>query len=775
MKHDSRRRFARSPVRRAHLAMLVLPALAACDWERTTEPVIEIESPAQGGFVGISTDECRLISVSGRIRNIEDIEDYAYFVQGKRLESYEIVATGLPGVWTFETTVVLAPNTEETGIVENSDETWQSQDFARRYPRFPWSVSANQSWARRVRPIVAEIVNRDDVGNLSSFVDRDLHTAIDLRRSNCQSWAGEWDTRPSAGNLSVQLAPAGIVALSPLVEAAIPHPDVPAPQAHIDAMIGSGLVGPSGADGCIDWPAVPNPPAAWNTAQNALVAAAIAANTAAVSAGLPRPYPDADSDESWVVCATGFSSEFLSIGWQDPSELLLDPTVDPLAARWAHSDVPFELRASPLNLTVSFSPRLMPDGTLLMSAPLTMDPCVLEGDALVRAEDTVTIAASMQLESLAVTAPGGTQTSARTTLVGVNDICAIGEFRVISEQMAADAHTQVARVYQSALDMGRPQGHLARAVRDTFEQAIPGRIIDETDVLVQTRPIPTFVPGNPEVCEERETGLFLDFDVTARTAPGIFAPLWPGWLHFGDALEDERDDVLGTGYAHNPTTCLPEIVSREVVLREPVYRITTFMTTSPLNQILAALSGESLRSTLRSGTNPEVAGMAEALGLPRSVRGQLEIRFEPTLPSFVGPEWHPQLGHWTIVVTDTTRPGTPLIEAVADLWQVESLEAMGLGVGRVDNHISFGPLDDARFTPQILAIGGSERPNGGQLTNAFADYLRDRFAEHLALAARHQGFAEWPEAIAGGIYTDVNDDPGRWQDNRVLLPVHFIH
>ncbi|MFZ9888209.1 MAG: hypothetical protein ACO3JL_11975, partial [Myxococcota bacterium] len=432
-------------------------------------PSVRIDSPAQGQFVGTSRAECFELDVSGYLYNVERKEDFELYVQGKRVRNVEIRPTSTAGFWEFSTTIDLFP-TNEAGMGP------PDSDFEAEYPRYPWLASRSTGWENRVRPILAELVRPGDRTDLGAFVSRDLHTTIDVRRSNCQSWAAAWTQDEVSGVVATNLTPDGLVTLSPVMLSQLPHPELPSPQSDIDAQIASGVEGPTGDETCVSYALVSETEDGIADAHDTLVAAAIAANTAAQASSLPPVYPNPLSADNWLVCAR-WSSTFDYLGWTPPAGLLIDPRPASasgpprLAATWDHVDVPFQLLIQGEEVRVGWSRLGELDPT--MSATAALGVCATAGTAQVSLTAGFEVGTSTERERLEVE-PTSLSASASSTAAGVPTPGAAGAWREKAMAMMEDAAPWIGSLYEGAWSQGAPRSHPALAMRHALEGAIPG-------------------------------------------------------------------------------------------------------------------------------------------------------------------------------------------------------------------------------------------------------------------------------------------------------------
>ncbi len=717
-------------------------------------PTVRIDSPAQDQFVGTSIAECFEVAVSGHLYNVDRLADFELYVQGKKVPRYEIRATSTPGYWSFSTLVDLFP-TNELGM-GSPDAT-----FAAEYPRYPWLASRAAGWENRVRPFLAELVRPADRADLSAFVSRDLHTAIDARRSNCQSWDAAWTQDAAEDVVSTTLTPDGLVAISPVVQSKIPHPDLPTPQSDIDVQIGAGVLGPTASESCALYGDFGAPDATWTATWATLVAAAEVANAAAASVSLPPPYPSPTSRGNWEVCAR-WTSTFDYLGWMPPDGLVVDPRpessgVPRLGATWQHLDAPFQLIVQAEDAVIRWA-GLAPS----LEGPVAVDACPTAGVADISFDASFGFGTDAEPEALDVR-QDGLDASAVSVATAIPEPCNTGTWRETVRSLMASADGQIAGLYQGALAQGGVYAHPALAMRDALHGAVPGRWTSETHGAIVTDPTATYEGGEPGVCDAASTGLTLSHVLEA--SPGALG--WEGgWLLWGGRVQDERDPLSGVGSIGDPTTCdETDFVDGDWVMAGPPQTAALMFTTAYANAVMAQAVNADLDGSFTLASDATFVGrVADELGLS-ATRSDLTVTLDAMQSSFVSPEWHPQVGHWVATVRRTSDDAL-LTEAIFNLWALTGWDLV-LGGGVLDDHVTVG---GSAYAIEGVAVAGTLRPTSGELLAAFGPRLQSDLATHVAGAADEVGRPEWFTIDGGPWFANGVDAPARWQDNRALTP-----
>jgi hypothetical protein len=715
----------------------------------------------QDQFVGVSVDECREIGVSGTIDNVEDLRAYELYVQGRKVGLGDIRAGAAPGRWTFSTVVDLFP-TAETG--DGSDPT-----FAAEYPRFPWPNLRGSGWDYRVRPFLAELVRPADRANLAAFVSRDVHTAIDVRRSNCRSWDATWTQGNAPGVLTTQLSADGLVALAPMVEAAMPDAALSPPQATIDAAVAGGLVGPSGVESCTLFGGVRSHDPDWELAWAPLLAAAVAANTAAASVGLPPVYPNPYSADNWQLCA-GWSSSFDAIGWEDAVGVALDPTPNGvpsvLTGSWMHPAMYYQLIVSAEDVVLRWGGSVAPP----LQASVDGFDCRTAGVADVSLETSFSIDPSVDLETLDITTPSLTA-DATGSVTALPFPCSASSWDTSVTAIFEAGASTVARQVEVALAPG-PVSHPAAALRTALEGAIPGRWNDEADGLVTTQPTPDYQGGIPAVCDDANLGLLLVHELHA--GPG--ADGWEGgWLWWGAGLASAFDAISGLMSEGDLTTCDElDYDARDTeepwTLRGPTHSVSWLSTTAYPNALMAQSTRRMLEGSWTNTDDPGFVNLvAASLGIPRAEWADVVVSLDALQSAFVSPEWVPQVGHWRASVSRASD-GQVDTEAVLSVWATSGWDD-GANVGGLDDRaaVSFGAV-----VVEGVAVAGRLRPDAATLDAAFGPRLRTYFAALAVGAAARAAVPEWVGADGGPWFTASTPAPQHWQDNRGLMPYVLV-
>ena len=321
--------------------------------------------------------------------------------------------------------------------------------------------------------------------------------------------------------------------------------------------------------------------------------------------------------------------------------------------------------------------------------------------------------------------------------------------------MAADAALQVRGLWEDALNIGEPNTHLVLAAQQAFEQTL-GQIGDNTEATLSTIADIDYEPGDTGRCEEEGPGLY--FSLTSEASHTIAAPSGDYWVRWGSTLVDD------TGSVFDISNCDEDYVP-ELVLEPPIHTLSTKMNTAPLNNLHNALSGNlRLHQVVRFGGS----ALAASIGWASSRQGDLFIDIVPTLPPFLSPEWHPQIGHWEITITDLSHPADPLMVAYASAVSGLGLDEMDLIPDDIDDQLQTTGIDAADIVVNILPQGGTVRFPLAAVQTHLIPLLKQTFADHVQSVIAHMGFPEWANNVGEPPFSDIDHLDAHWADNYVF-------
>ena len=708
--------------RRAHTALLVTlslplgPSTFAAPSSSTMPPKLRITSPAQGAVIerqlGCETDS-KLVPVSGTLRGFRktDFESgrYTLFVNGYPVPASMITSPPYGSLASFTVPSAALP------YYPTVDRGSSTPEALMPPARYPWTAELSLGWDKRVRAILAEVVESSDSFNLDRYVLRDLITYIDSRISNCEHHEFSWKTpeQSAEGSLSIQFTPKHLKALEPVVKENTPAPTM--------------SLGP-------DFPLASTPADPRCKKVSDLSIGELAAARSEILEVYAAAAASGSRARNLYLCVSEIESTLTDVEFKRPNSVTINPSVDPLTVDLFYSNVESYSRTrmtyyvyGSLGIYRSSENTIRCNRTAKTDLDFTGIPLLFRS----RAEETY------------ASTPDEIQADRKETTLSDSDqvLCDMSILDSHRVDLKRELRKIVTQIYEGTLNAGYSTSDYRNAFTNAVDAAIyplsPGKAVSDAGSGTRQSIVPIEIQyrsGNPSLCEEPLRGLHVSYQLLNEPS-SVGSPL--GW---GSWNGDDLLRILGNRFSQSTCPIIRRDGSIPVFDPEQKWSATVQQSTSQLNQILAARSGQKFQWTLNTLSDPDGNRIANALGIPVSDTTFIEV--SGGFPPLVSPEWYFQFGHIQLIAIDrSSGRDEVIVKAIASaILDASLLESLFLGVGDTESPDDLQGVESIspnRYLIQYTSVSsGDLKPTSATLASAFDPFLQPKLTNYLLRSIR---------------------------------------